>query len=188
MKYIKVKIAVFIATLCLIVSLFFWNKTIHLKNQKIKEAEVKINLLLSHFWNSDFLVKGKFELDADNINMLNNLADQTHLGLWLGENQCGACVDFCVEQINNLPDSLKSNIVVFLKYENPRIRRVQKNRISNLVKVYSDSIEMSYEKFVSPTFAIIEPSLEITKTFYATPDLPIITEYYLKNILDSKFK
>ena len=135
MKCIKTKVITTIIFLSLVLVLFFGNKLVESKNIKIQEKEITTNLLLSHFWDHDFLLKEKFELDIDNINVLNSLAGHTNIGLWIEEKHCGPCIDFCFEEINSLPDSIKSNIVVFLDYENPRIRRVQKEKINDPIIV-----------------------------------------------------
>ena len=151
-----------------------------LRSSTILKQENK--MLLNYFWKNNFISTKRINLDVANNEQFLKLKNNYHIGLWISDKQCGACVDSCIQKIGILPDSIRSKIVVFMDEKNPRIKIMQQKKIPDSIPIINYSFYDSDNIFLSPVFAMISPSLEISNVFNATPTLPSVTDYYFEKI------
>lgn len=170
-------------------SAFLAIQYIHLSGKNIailKEKDsfkIEKELVLQYFWQRIFVSPDNVTLDIVNDSVLHSITGDSHLGLWISDKHCSECVDFALTKLLNLPDQVKSRVIIFSDYENPRLRKIINEKISGGFYVIDYRFYNKGTLHNAPLFGIVSPKLGISKIFFPAKELPLLTDYYLSKII-----
>jgi hypothetical protein len=177
-----------IGVLCLaVLSAFLFIQYIRLSDKNIAIQKEKNSfsaekdMILEYFWQRIFLTPDRITIDIDS-DLYSSITGDSHLALWISDKHCAECVNFILATLHKLPDHVKSKIIIFSDYQNPRLRKIINEKISGEFDVFDYSFSNRSTLYNSPFMGIVSPNLEVSKIFFPAKELPQLTDYYLAKI------
>lgn len=174
----------------IMLSAFLAIQYIHLSSKNIavlKEKEsysAEKDLVLQYFWQRIFVSPDNVTIEIVNDSILNSIAGDSLLALWISDQHCSECVDFTLNKLHNLPDQLKPRVIIFFDYENPRLRKIISEKISGEFDVVDYRFTDKGDLYNAPFFGIVSPNLAVSKIFFPAKELPHLTDYYLSKVIN----
>lgn len=139
--------------------------------------------LLDYLWDRNYLTTSEISLNLGDDTLLTEMAGIYHLGLWISDKQCSACVDFALNKIKELPDTIQQQVIIFADYQNPRLRKLIQEKIPDQLLIIDYPFSSEGKIFSTTFFAIISSDLEITRVFYPPTELPLLTDHYFSKVI-----
>jgi hypothetical protein len=179
-----------IGVLCLAaLSVFLFIQYIRLSDKNIaiqkerNSISAEKDMVLEYFWQRIFVPPDRITIHIDS-DLYSSIAGNSHLALWISDKHCSECVNFILAILHKLPDQVKSKIIIFSDYQNPRLRKIINEKISGDFHVFDYKFPNVGTLYNFPFIGIVSPNLEVSKIFFPAKELPQLTDYYLARIFD----